>query len=75
MNSACRSAVADRQASAAASNWRDGFLLDCADTMTELPIPGSWLACPRCERTPLVEVEGHYRCDACREPFDYFKPF
>jgi SAM-dependent methyltransferase len=37
--------------------------------MNELPIPGSWLACPRCERTPLVEVEGRYRCDACRVDF------
>ncbi len=39
-------------------------------------------ACPRCgsQATTLVSQFGstackaHYRCDACREPFDYFKP-
>ncbi|MBS0322169.1 MAG: phenylacetate-CoA oxygenase subunit PaaJ [Proteobacteria bacterium] len=39
-------------------------------------------ACPRCgsAATSLVSQFGstackaHYRCDACREPFDYFKP-
>jgi ring-1,2-phenylacetyl-CoA epoxidase subunit PaaD len=40
------------------------------------------VACPRCAsmRTRLVSQFGstackaHYRCDACLEPFDYFKP-
>jgi ring-1,2-phenylacetyl-CoA epoxidase subunit PaaD len=43
---------------------------------------GGAVACPRCEsrRTHLVSQFGstackaHYRCLACLEPFDYFKP-
>ena len=43
---------------------------------------GAAVACPRCEstRTQLVSQFGstackaHYRCLACLEPFDYFKP-
>jgi len=43
---------------------------------------GVVVACPRCgsQRTTLISQFGstackaQYRCDACREPFDYFKP-
>lgn len=43
---------------------------------------GVVVPCPRCgsERTSLLSQFGstackaQYRCDACREPFDYFKP-
>jgi ring-1,2-phenylacetyl-CoA epoxidase subunit PaaD len=39
------------------------------------------VACPRCASTSTTRIsefgstpcKAHYRCDACREPFDYFK--
>lgn len=44
--------------------------------------PVAAIACPRCgsQRTQVVSQFGStpckalYRCEACREPFDYFKP-
>jgi ring-1,2-phenylacetyl-CoA epoxidase subunit PaaD len=41
------------------------------------------VACPRCGSTETVETshfgstacKAMYRCLACREPFDYFKPY
>ena len=43
--------------------------------------PSATIACPRCasHNTRLVSAFGstpckaHYRCESCREPFDYFK--
>jgi hypothetical protein len=41
------------------------------------------IRCPRCADTRVEQVsrwgstpcKSHYRCLACREPFDYFKPY
>ena len=45
------------------------------------PRPSRVVACPRCGAVTTTEVspfgstacKAHYRCDACQEPFDYFK--
>ena len=46
-------------------------------------VPRTKIACPRCDSTQVERLSEYgstpckalYRCVACREPFDYFKPY
>jgi len=51
-------------------------------TLADGPLVSTIVRCPRCSSTNTSEVsrfgstpcKALYRCDACREPFDYVKP-
>ena len=61
---------------------RDGAVRIDVRGISPLRRPGVVVPCPRCgsTRTSLLSQFGstackaQYRCDECREPFDYFKP-